>query len=823
MKNLRNGIRLLTSASVVSLVLAFPAAAQEKASGGEEREASSPVEGEIIVTANKREQNLNKVGLSIAALNGSDLTAQRITSVADLAKVVPGLVFAPSQSGTPVYTLRGIGFFESSLAAYPSVSVYLDQVPLSFPAMTTLTAFDLERVEVLKGPQGTLFGNNATGGAINFVASKPTDHLTAGVDLSYGRFNTVDVAGYISGPLSNTLTARAAFKVTKGDDWQRSYSRNDTLGAVNNVAGRLLLDWKPTDRLKFELNINGWRDRSDPLGTQKVGNTPQNQLGSTGAGGTVPDRLPALDFPVSPRDPRAAEWDPDFRPFANHHFWQTALRTDYAVTDSITATAITSYAKLRFLNSTEGDGTPFKVYDLASDDGRIKTFSQELRLSNGAARGFRWVLGGNYERSTVDEVVDFMYYDTTSYYHNGISRNSFASFQKMRNTAIFGNVEWDLGDKFTLKGGIRQTWAHRTSSNITYQPLGLVVPPSVNGLFPGPDTLIQLFGVVIPAFGNPNAKPLKPGDTVSVDNRKNPDGTPVDPVTYGTAGVFNGKLDEKNTSFSIGADFKPSDDVLLYGLVSRGFKAGSFPTLSAAVWEAYLPVVQESLTSYELGFKSKFMNNRVTLNGAAFYYDYNNKQLKAKFIDPIFGSLDKLLNIPKSRLWGAEAQLGVFPTEGLRLSGSITYLDAKIRRYDGVLGGAVDPATGFNIPVIASFANVTLPFSPKWQYSARVDYSFPISNSIGGFFGLGLAGQSGTIGILTVSQAERDLYRIDGYATVNGNIGIESADKSWRAQLWGKNIFNKYYWTNATQGYDLVMRYPARGAEYGISVSYHFK
>src|SRR3546814_835652 len=156
--------------------------------------------GEIVGTANKREQNLNKVGLTISALSGEALQKQRVTNVADLAKVTPGLTFAPTPNSTPVYTLRGVGFFEASLAAYPDVSLYIDQVPLSLPAMSSLTAFDLERVEVLKGPQGTLFGNNATGGAINFIAAKPTRDLHYGADLSYGRFNTIAVGGVISGP-----------------------------------------------------------------------------------------------------------------------------------------------------------------------------------------------------------------------------------------------------------------------------------------------------------------------------------------------------------------------------------------------------------------------------------------------------------------------------------------------------------------------------------------------------------------------------------------------------------------------------------------------
>jgi outer membrane receptor protein involved in Fe transport len=169
----------------------------------------------------------------VSAFGAKTLADQRINGVADLAKIVPGLDVTPSPDGPPVYTLRGVGFFESSVAAYPDVATYIDQAPLALPVFSVLTAFDLERIEVLKGPQGTLFGNNATGGAINFVAAKPTSTLDAGFDLGYGRFNTVQTDGFISGPLTDTLKARLSVKTTRGDDWQ--LSRVNQVGSVASI------------------------------------------------------------------------------------------------------------------------------------------------------------------------------------------------------------------------------------------------------------------------------------------------------------------------------------------------------------------------------------------------------------------------------------------------------------------------------------------------------------------------------------------------------------------------------------------------------------
>ena len=254
-----------------------PAVAASQADNKNSGEAS-----DIVVTANKREQNLSKVGLSISALGAQQLANQRISNVADLAQVTPGLTFAPTPTTTPVYTLRGVGFFESTLAAYPDVSLYIDQAPLPLPVMSTLTAFDLERVEVLKGPQGTLFGNNATGGAINFVAAKPTATQHGGLEFGYSRFNTLEASGFLSGPLTDTLSYRVAFKTAhSGDGWQKSYTRNDSIGKENNIAGRMILDWAPIERLKFSLNVNAWQDKDDPQVPQKIANAP-HRLPETG-------------------------------------------------------------------------------------------------------------------------------------------------------------------------------------------------------------------------------------------------------------------------------------------------------------------------------------------------------------------------------------------------------------------------------------------------------------------------------------------------------------------------------------------------------------
>lgn len=839
----------LQSTSVVAVAAAFwtttvhaqDVTANEAAHA--ERGAGDADVGEIIVTANKREQNLSNVGLSISALSGDQLAKQRVGDVSDLAKVTPGLAFAPTAFSTPVYTLRGVGFFESTLSAYPDVSTYIDQAPLPLPVMTTLTAFDLERVEVLKGPQGTLFGNNATGGAINFIAAKPTREFAAGADFSYGRFNTFETSGFISGPITSTLRARLAVKMVNGDDWQKSYTRidggvpaaylalgvpagfdkrQDTIGKRDNIAGRLLFDWEPSDRLKISLNVNGWRDQNDPIVPQYQEPRLQYAPGSAGLGGVVPSDYPALIYPVAPNNARAADWSPNLRPYADNKFWQTALRADYEILAGQTLTSISSYNRLRFLNGTNGSGMAFEASDIGRAYGKVKSFSQELRLSNDPRNPLRYTLGANYERTSVFETLDIYLNGITAFTVNGFTGSQFGSDQVMNNYAAFGNLEYDVTDTVTLKAGIRQTKAKRSAlQRASYESPGFFMP----GAF-GENSLIKFFNQVYGLIYGPGVVPeIIPGQSIAIDTRglnlANPAASvPVDPATFLKTGDPRGELNEDSTSWSVGINYKPAPELLLYANVSKGYKAGSFPTLAGAIYDAFAPAKQEALLDFEGGFKAQLLDRKLSINGALFYYDYTNKQLRAKFVDPIFGALDKLLNVPKSEVKGAEVSINARPLDGLTISASATYLDAKIKRYQGVIGSHLEGL--LRVADTASFEGVRLPFAPKFQYALRGDYDFPLSDGLNGYVGAGVNGQSKSIGSLYLTPADKKAFKIPSYTLVDLSAGIATPDGKWRAGVWGKNVFNKYYWTNVIQAYDNLMRYPGRPAEYGVTVAFRY-
>lgn len=761
-------------------------------------------ETEIVVTANKREENLNDVGLTITAVSGEDLAERKITTLEDIASVVPGLAYASSTNSTPIFTLRGVGFNESSLGVYPAVSVYTDQIPLPFPVTASHAAYDLERVEVLKGPQGTLFGQNATGGAINYVVAKPTESFEAGGDVSYGRFNTIEGNAFISGPLADNLKGRIAVTGLNSDDWQRSLTRpNDTNGQQSYVAGRLLLDFEPTDTVRLSLNVNGWHDKTDPQAQQLVAVDPQ--IPPPGAASSIYAAL--ASSPFGPANARLADWSPGSgAPRGNRKFYQVALRADFDISDTVTLTSLTSYNDYKQNSTFDGDGTALVLFDIVRGNGAITSFGQELRLANNDNGPFRWVVGANYEDSHTFEDQILNYQDSSNFNAGNafINSSGITNDQQIKNWALFANSEFEVTDRLTLKAGARYTDSKNNADICSYAP--------------GDGNVAILFNILGGLLGSAPFTPIA--------GTNNPAGT-NNCYTLNSNLVpgerFERQLKEDNVSWRVGIDFNATDDILLYANASRGYKAGSFPSLAAANFTALAPVTQESVTAYEGGFKATLADSKVQWNGAAFYYDYKDKQVRGKLLDPIFGILDALQNVPKSRIIGVETDLTLRPTEGLTITASATYLDSKITEYSGI-----------NVRgVVNNFNGDPLPFTPKWSYGLNADYRVPMASGGTPFIGFSLTGRSssdavpggGRIPFSTGPNARilagaAPIYKLDGYTTIDARLGYEAADESWRIMIWGKNVFDKYYVTNTITSSDSVARFAGRPATYGVTIGF---
>lgn len=232
-------------------------------------------------------------------------------------------------------------------------------------------------------------------------------------------------------------------------------------------------------------------------------------------------------------------------------------------------------------------------------------------------------------------------------------------------------------------------------------------------------------------------------------------------------------------------------------------------------------MTQESLINYEVGFKSQLADRRITVNGAVFYYDYRNKQLRSQIVDQIFGLLQALVNVPKSRIKGAEIDIAARPADGLTLGLSATYLDAKIKRFNGIVGAGVDE-NGLRFPIFASYGGAELPFAPKWQMSANFRYETPLTESLNIFFGGNVSAQTKSYAVPVITAVDKQDYKLGGRALFGGNIGLGAPDGRWNAMIWGKNILNKYYRTTTLVNYDQLASYTGRPAEYGVTVSFKF-
>jgi iron complex outermembrane receptor protein len=729
---------------------------------------AAPVQ-EIIVTAQKRAENINNVGMSITALSGTELTALGVQDPSQLSKLVPGFEANTNSLGTPVYTIRGIGFQDETLSASPTVTVYEDEVPIPFSAETLGAALDVERLEVLKGPQGTLYGENATGGALNFIAAKPTSTFKAGLDASFGRFNTADVDGFVSGPLSDTLSARLSFRALEGSNWQKSYVSAETLGQKNLLEGRLMLDWRPTSKLKVSLNLNAWQDQSDTQASQLIGIASLNNSAL----------LPAFDtYPRAPANDTAADWNRDERYRKNNIFYMVALRINYDLTNDITLTSITSYQRYTRLEPRDNSGTELQDIYLFSH-GSIDTIYQEGRVTGSINNRGHWIAGVNYEGDDTYDAFDEHFDQSTSSMLFGLplSGTSNDTRQDVKTYAGYGNADYNLTDTINVQGGLRFTQSDRSLSGCSRDVNGQAA-----AIFDLLQDLVKGSYVPIPVGGCINLSP-----------------TTFDPA------LATGKLDESNGSWRVGVNWKATPGTLIYGNISRGYKAGSFPTTSASSTAQFQPAKQESVLAYEGGFKSTLLDDWLQFNGAVFYYDYTNKQILGHILDPIFGPLSALVNVPKSHVIGAEFQAIWKPLRGLTITPGFTYLYSKI---DGHFVD-YDP-----FGALTNFSGESFPFTPRVQATLDSEYTWRLKEGYDAFVGGNASYQSSSNGALGANA----ILEEKSYALLDLRAGVQHGN--WRVSVWGRNVTDTYYFPTVYRNNDTIVRTTGMPATYGVTLNY---
>ncbi|GAB3373908.1 TonB-dependent receptor [Spongiibacter taiwanensis] len=758
---------------------------------------------EVVVTAQKRSQSINDVGLSVSAATSEQIADAGISDTGDLIKVSPGLVFTASQNGTPLFSLRGVGFNDYTLGASPAVSVYVDEVPLAYGAFTKGATLDLERVEVLKGPQGLLFGQNSTGGAINYIAAKPTREFEAGGRLSVGRFNRVEADAYASGPLGDVVAGRVALATTQADEWQESISSNRELGAEDTFKGRAQLQIDATDRTSVLVGINGWTDQSDTQAAQLQGLQLQYASPADAPVADVAATQQRIDAfftqPNAGNNARSAEWDEGRDLSRDDSFTQVTLRIDHELGDNLMFTSITAASEYEEDYAMDRDGTTLQNMGIDSV-GSVDSFTQELRIS-GSSDSNQWLVGVNYATNDVESDETVLVADSTNVAlqpGGPFIQNATTSItQDIEDIGVFANLEQDLSEQLTLLVGARYT-----ESTNDFTACSRSTDPGLNSTFAFFSDVLrgQLPGTTV----------LAPGDCVSLD-----------PLTAENSRTpYEDSLEEDNVSWRVGLNYRVNEDLLLYTLASKGYKTGSYPILPASTTAQFEPVTQESVQALEAGFKWSLADRRAQLNSAVFYYEYDDKQVRGSVKDPVYNQLDRLVNIPESTIQGFELELTFTPIEGLMLRASGTYVETEVKEWYTF----VNPATGMEedglngVREQGDFSGSDLPFTPELHFVADVDYRWPLNDTLGAFIGANLLYNSEANSTFGDPKATR----IDGFTTLDIRLGLESLDGTWTATLWGRNVTDEYYWSNQFVTQDVVVRYAAKPVTYGLTFAYHF-
>ena len=437
---------LAASASLLALSAASGAMAQSPAAA--RADAGATAVSDVIVTAQRREQAAQDVGIALSVLSGQDLAARGITNVNQLQNTTPNLEIEPAFGGAAAqFRLRGVGFQDYASNNAPTVGVYVNEVAYPVPVMTQGLIFDIDRVEVLRGPQGTLYGRNTTGGAINFVTRRPTAVPAIGVTAEYSRFDALRLEGYVSGPLTDRLQGRLAATTEQGGAWQYNRDTGESIGDADRSAARAMLAFEASDRLSLTLDLHAGRDRSEnqalyllnPLVTRRGG------AGSI----TIPADTDhaATGWGLSSRFAAEIGRDVTAKPGRDNSSWGTSLNAVLDL-DAMSLTSVTSYETLDRSEYGDWDSSSSVEADtfFGSD---VKVFSQEVRLASAVDGPLSWVAGLYYSKQDLDERYSSDFIDIFGTW------GQVTYSQQVESISLFGQAEYALNDTLKLVGGLR--------------------------------------------------------------------------------------------------------------------------------------------------------------------------------------------------------------------------------------------------------------------------------------------------------------------------------------------------------------------------------
>ncbi|MFC3067796.1 TonB-dependent receptor [Phenylobacterium soli] len=797
------------SALAVAVALSFGGQAAAQATNAPAASAPHSID-ELVVTAQKREQSLQDVPIVVTSVNAQQLQDAGVRDIKDLTVVTPGLtVTTTSSSAITTARIRGIGTVGDNVGLESSVGVVIDEVyrPRNGVAFSDLG--ELDRVEVLKGPQGTLFGKNTTAGVINVITKRPEFTFGANSEATFGNLNTFGFSTSVTGPLIEDKLAGRLFVAGRHRDGYYERVGRDT-NDQNYYTGRGQLLWRPSADVDVNFAADYTKRHEACCGAVQLINGPTAPLVLALAPGGIanpPDIHNLRDY-GNRNDVKDIE-DKGAQAIVN---WDTHALGNAKLT------SVTAYRDWLQKGGGDVDWTGADILyspKLGSGDvgfTEFKTFTQEFRLA-GSTDKLNWLVGAFYSDEKLKLHVRTVTYGNQfeSYlsgllaaagglptfeghpnngtaYAPGAGQNDTYD-QHERGFALFTNENYKITDALELTVGLRYTWEKKdlaTFWNNTDNAIGCATAIARFG------AIGRTLGGAYPALCATSSNPL-----------------------FGQIAHNNQHKKENELTGTAKLSYRFSPEVLAYASYAHGYKAGGFnldriaPGAQSVAGQAATPVLdtsfaQELVDSYEVGVKNTLLDRTLLLNATVFYQEYKDFQLNA-----FNGLVFTVASVPKVISKGVDADFLWFtPVEGLSLNGGATYAETYYPTSTPAVLGARLPGSRLSL-------------APLWSISGAGTYEHPIGENLVGRFAL----NAKYVSSYNTGSDLNPVKTQKGFTLVNARIGIGPQDKKWQAELWAQNLFDKRYKQVAfdsvfqTGSYDAFMGLPRT---YGVTVRYTY-
>jgi iron complex outermembrane receptor protein len=766
--------RMLYCGAVITASLISCASFVYADEANENDESGSKVE-EVVVTAQRRQERLQNVPISAQVVSSKALAEQNQNSLENLAQTVPGVQVSSDVFSNDLY-IRGVGS-GPNVSFDQSVATFVDDIYHGRSRMSGATFLDLDRIEVLKGPQSTYFGNNAIAGALNIVTKKPGDKFEGWVRALYGMFGQYAVEGAVTTPVSEVLSVRVAGTFNGERGWIENVNTASHAPNEHDKAGRFSLLYTPVEDFDVDLKVEGGRNKVSGSPNQVVNCSPPSPFTVGGVNSGCPVAL-ALGVPIGVNNDENAGLAGQGSTLST---FEGVLTTNYRRWGNA-FTSVTGYNSYRFDSQYDQYQLPVALLTNIFPE-RYHQFSQEVRMASAADQPLEYLVGAYFQTDHVSIPLEANapvanglasvpgFTALAPYIPLGLSPNS---SQEEHIYSIFGSVNWHITDALKLNAGLRGSWVRKSfSGDLSYGS----AHQTFGGFVPLPAEL-QVLGT--PIYGVPGGAILSRGDDAWMP--------------------------------SAGLQYQIAPAVMAYFSYSRGFKSGGFNGEEPSQNVNYGP---EHVNAYELGVKSKWADDALLVNLDVFRSNYKGLQVDSFFTVGAVGGVttvaQEIQNAAASLTEGVELETQWVPVKGIHLTANATYLDSHYVDYPNAPAGTLQAYCGntnyalpdcsiYPQPVASdtSLSGVATNYAPRWSGSVTAAYTvlLPRNNQITfALMPFATAHFAGAYG-----NANDRFYQQAGYLRLDGRLSLESADGHWSFDIIGKNLTNRIILETVSRG-----------------------